>query len=98
MEHYSTPKPMKRIGDLFEKYRTRFKAPQASVEKVCVEVIVELTGYMVTVNQVSYTVSTRTISVSVPSLLKNELRFHQREILKELKNRLGKDGCPIVIL
>lgn len=98
MEHYSTPKPMKRIGDLFEKYRTRFKAPQASVEKVCVEVIVELTGYMITVKQVSYTVSTRTISVSVPSLLKTELKFHQTAILKELENRLGKDGCPLVIL
>jgi UDP-2,3-diacylglucosamine pyrophosphatase LpxH len=97
MEEYSVPRAMKRMGDLFEKYKTRFKAPQASVEKECIAVIKELTGFELTTTQVVYTVTTRTISLRVPSILKSELRFHQQAILAELENRLGKGGCPTVL-
>ncbi len=98
MEEYSTPRQMKRLGDLFEKYRSRLKAPQASVEKACVEVIYEVTGFELKVEQVSYTVSTRTISLQVPSILKSELRFHHKSILDKLDEKLGKEGSPKVIL
>lgn len=98
MDEYSTPKAMKRLGDYFERYKNRFKAPQASVEKECIEVIREVSGFVLTTNQVAYTVSTRTVSLRVPSIIKSELRFHQQAILQGLENRLGKDGCPKVIL
>lgn len=98
MEPYSTPKAMKRIGDLFDRYKKHFKAPQASVEKECAAVITELTGFIIEPTQVTYTVSTRTISLRVPSVLKSELRLQHPRILAELENRLGKDGCPKVIL
>lgn len=89
---------MKRVGDLFDRYTTRFKAPQASVEKECIAVIKQVTGFELTSSQVSYTVSTKTISLRVPSILKSELQFHHQVILQELENRLGKDGCPKVLL
>ena len=98
MENYSTPRKMKRIGDLFEKYRERFKAPQASVEKACIQVIKDITGFDVTIEQITYTVSTRTVSLQVPSILKSELRFHHTEILKKLEEKLGKDTAPKTIL
>jgi hypothetical protein len=98
MEEYSTPRAMKQLGDLFLKYKTHFKAPQASVEKECVAVIKEVSGFIITSDQVTYTVSTRTISLRVPSVFKSELRFHQQAILRELENRLGKDGCPKTLL
>lgn len=98
MEEYSTPRAMKQLGDLFLKYKTHFKAPQTSVEKECVAVIKEVSGFTITPDQVAYTVSTRTVSLRVPSVLKSELRFHQQAILRELENRLGKDGCPKVLL
>ncbi len=91
---YSTPRAMKRLGDLFEKYQNRFKAPQATVEKECLLVIEEVTGFALTANQVTYVVSTRTISLHVPSLLKTELKFHFPAILQKLEERLGKDGSP----
>jgi hypothetical protein len=90
MEGYSTPKKMKQISELFARYKDRIKAPQASVEKECVAVISEVTGLSVTVEQVTYTVSTKTLSLRVPSILKNELRLRQQDILCELKNRLGR--------
>lgn len=98
MEDYSVPKKMKQIGDLFERYRTRIKAPQASVEKVCVEVIKDVTGYTVTIKQVTYTVATRTLSIQVPSVLKTELKFHYATILQTLEKRLGTTTSPKVIL
>ena len=78
------PKQMKRVGDLFEKYRLKIKAPQASVEKACVEVVKEVTGFDIKPDQVTYTVSTETLSLQVPSVLKSELRFYNKEILKKL--------------
>jgi hypothetical protein len=97
MEEYSTPRAMKRVGDFFEKYKARLKAPQSTVERECVSVIKELTGFELKPSQVSYTFSTRTISIQAPSIIKTELRFKQQAILSELENRLGKDGCPVLI-
>lgn len=98
MQEYSTPKAMKRVGDLFEKYRVRLRPPQASVEKECIQVIKEVTGFDITAGQISYRVSTKTISLHVPSILKSELCFYHQAILRELANRLGKDNCPTLIL
>lgn len=98
MREYHTPKAMKSVGDLFEKYKTRFKAPQASVEKACAEAINEVTGFKVTQAQVTYTVATKTISLQVPSVLKSELKFHHAAIMERLERELGRDGCPKVIL
>jgi hypothetical protein len=98
MEQYSNPKKMKRVGDLFAKYRDKIKPPQASVEKVCVAVIKDVTGFEVTLEQVTYTVSTRTVSLQVPSVLKSELRFYQQQILEQLRTQLGGDSAPLTIL
>lgn len=98
MEPYSTPRATKQIGDLFTKYKTLLKAPQSTVEKECVSVIKEVTGFVVENKSVIYTVSTRTVSLQIPSMLKTELKFKQKEILSILENRLGKENCPKTIL
>jgi hypothetical protein len=98
MENYSTPKKMKKLGDLFGKYQTKFKAPQASVEKACIEAIFKATNYRLKEEMVVFTVSTKTISLNVPSILKSEIKFKHRDILKDLEMSLGKDVSPKVIL
>ncbi len=98
MDDYKPPSSMKAIGDLFERYRTHFKAPQGSVEKEVIEVIHSITGFRLEKKQVSYTVSTRTISLRVSSILKTEILFKKQEILNHLKNSLGKDNSPQTIL
>lgn len=94
MDDYKAPMAMKRLGDLFERYRTRIKAPQASVEKECVLVIKELTNFDLQVSQIEYTVSTKTISLRVPSILRTEILFKKEAILKQLSAHLGADSCP----
>ena len=97
IREYSTPMKMKPVGDMFAQYRSRFKAPQATVEVACVEVLAEVFDFPIKEEQVIYTVSTRTLSFQLPSLLKSELKFHHNTILQKLENRLGKDGSPRLI-
>jgi hypothetical protein len=98
MDNYSTPKKMKTVGDLFEKYRKNLKPPQASIEKECVRVITEVTGLDITNFKLTYTVATRTVSLQMPSIIKTEIQFHQQEILSRLQNDLGENSCPKVII
>lgn len=97
MDNYKAPLAMKRLGDLFERYRTRIKAPQASVEKECLLIIKELTQFDLELSQVEYTVSTRTLSLRVPSVLRTEILLKKPEILERFKSHLGADSCPTYI-
>jgi len=97
MDNYKPPMQMKKLGDLFERYKTRFKAPQASVEKECIIIIKELTRLDLQLSHVEYVVSTRTLSLRVPSILRTEILFKKTEILDTLKAHLGADNCPTYI-
>jgi hypothetical protein len=98
MQEYSAPKKMKRVGDLFERYKKHFVAPQATVEKACSKAIKEVCGFDVSADTISYTVSTNTIALQVPSVLKSEIKFHHTEILSRLQQELGEKGSPKIIL
>ena len=89
---------MKRVGDLFKKYQLHFKPPQATVEKAFVEAVLKVAGFKIDKKSVSYTVSTKTIGLNVPSILKSELRFKHEDILKELRQVLGDKEAPTTIL
>lgn len=86
------------LGNLLARYRAILKPPQASVEKECLVVIKDVTGIELRSHQVSYTVSTRTLVLKTPSLLRSELMLHRQAILLELKKRLGEKGSPDTIL
>lgn len=86
------------IGNLLLRYKKHLKPPQASVEKECVEVIKEITNFLLKDNQVKYTVSSRTVHLQIPSLLKSELKAQYPNILLALKNRLGAAHSPTTIL
>jgi hypothetical protein len=77
-----------KIGSLFEKYQKTLKPPQKTIEKACREVIFELTNITLTPEQVRYTVSTKTIYIQAPSILKNELKLRSQEILEALQKQL----------
>ncbi len=97
MRNYKPPAAMKQIGDLFEKYRIKFKAPQGSVENEAIVVIETCTGFLLKKEQVVYTVSTKTLSLQIPSILKSEIFFKREQILSELQKNLGSDHTPQVL-
>ena len=98
MDNYLVPRKMKKLGDLFEKYKKTIKAPQGSVKKECVRVIKEVSGFDVDLEQMDYKVGTRTLYLSIPSILKNELKFHYEKILLQLREDLGEDVAPKFII
>ncbi len=86
------------VKDLFEKYRKTLQAPQKTVELEAIRVIGEITNLKLKEEQVSYTVSTRVLSVNAPSLIKQELKIKHNSIIDELKKRLGVKNSPQTIL
>lgn len=86
------------LGNLLLKYKALLKPPQASVEKECIKVIQEVTRIELLPHQVSYTVSTRTLNIKAPSLLRSELMLHREAILGGLKRQLGEKSAPTTLL
>lgn len=85
---------IKKLSGLFEKYKHTLKAPQGSVIKEFCEVVTDVTGISVPTTKVSYTPSTRVITLTVGGPLKSELLLHKREILTHLQGRLGVTSAP----
>lgn len=86
------------IGSLFEKYKKILRAPQASVVNEMVVIIHEVTNITLTPKQLSFTVSSRTLTVHAPSIVRQEVKFHEQTILKHAVAKLGTKNAPHVIL
>lgn len=86
------------LNILLERYRKKIKPPQSSIEKECLAVIHELTPLKLSQEQISYTVSTKTVYINAPSVLKSELQFYQTDIIRALRKRLGEQSAPLSIL
>lgn len=82
------------IGDLFSRYKKRLKPPQFSIEKTTHKVIEEVTPLKIPLEKIKYTVSTKTLAINVPSIVKSELSFYKKDILKALENELGINNSP----
>ncbi len=85
------------IKDLFSKYKNILIPPQKTVEMETIRVIGECTGLSIKENQITYTVSTRTVNLQVSGMIKQEIKIKSREILKELNKRLEKKNSPLYI-
>lgn len=94
---------MKRRGELthvttlFERYKKLLKPPQQTVQNVMSEVIFDITGHKIPATAIQYTVSTKTISLKISSLLKQEILMYCSELLLHAKGRLGEDNAPKII-
>ena len=89
---------MKHVGSLFENFQKRFVPPQASVEKRVAEIICEITPLIITAEQVTYAVTSRTVSLKIPSILKSELQHQKTAILDRLVSEMGVKNAPKNIL
>lgn len=89
---------VKRVGDLFAKYKNTLVAPQKTVVLAFTEVVFEVLGIAVDAKVVRYTPHTQTLSIQVSGPLKSEIALHRDEILAHLKGRLGERNAPKTIL
>ena len=86
-----------KVADLFGKYKQILRAPESSVIKEVIEVITDLTGVTLSAKYIKYAVHSKTISITAPAILKQEIKLHQEEILIHLKARLGEKNVPKII-
>lgn len=89
---------IKKVSDLFLKYKERLIAPESSVTNAFVEVVEDLMGVKVSVDRVKYTPSSRTLSLNLPATLKSEIKLNEKEIISHLKGRIGVKNAPKTIL
>lgn len=88
------PRKSKKINELFSVYKNRLIPPQSSVENEVLIVIKEILGFRLRKNEVEYRVVSRTLSIKASSIIKQEIKIKENEVLFELKNRLGERSCP----
>lgn len=89
---------VKKVGDLFEKYRRRLIAPEGSVIDAFIEVVEDLLSVKIKKSKVRYTPSSKTLSLVGPGALRSEIKLHEKEIIEHLKGRLGEKNAPRTIL
>lgn len=86
------------ISNLFKKYTQTLKAPQGTVITQFIESVECVLHIPIKKEQCSYNVSTKTISLHTPGMVKTEILLHKEEILTALKHTLGEKSAPQNIL
>lgn len=83
-----------KVSGLFEKYKKTLIAPQSSVVTVFTEVVSDVCKINLKKNQVTYSVTSKTITLQTPSIIKHEILRVQQEVLDHCRGRLGDKSCP----
>jgi hypothetical protein len=86
------------VKDLFAKYRSTLIAPQKTVELEMIRAVGEVCNFTLKEEQVVYTVSTKTISLRVPAVLRQEIKLREKDLLKVLAGALGKKNAPLHVI
>lgn len=83
---------------MFEKYKNTFKPPQSSVEKEFIVVVRQVVGVSINIDQVTYSPSSRTISLHLPSVLKSEIVRKKADVISTLSSSLGASNAPTEVI
>ena len=89
---------IKKVGDLFEKYKRVLRAPQGIVTDAFIEVVSDLVGIEIPKDRISYSVHNKTLTMRISGPLKTEILLKKKEILLHMKGRLGEKSVPKVFL
>ena len=85
---------IKKLSDLFAKYKVTLKAPQASVVEAFIEVVEDVTSIKLSTEQVEYRTHNRLVVLKCPGTIRSEIMLVKNEVLLHLKGRLGEKSAP----
>lgn len=88
----------KKISALFDVYRKRLKAPQASVVHALCEVVQDLLGITLEEQRVEHDPRTRITRLNIRGAQKSEILLHKEEILTHIKGRVGSQNAPTTLI
>ena len=86
---------MKILANLLERY-AHIQAPDATLKKAFVRAVEECIDVSITIKDVS--ISGKIIKINAPSVVKNEIRFNQQDILKNISAEVGDKNAITAIL
>ncbi len=89
---------IKKLSSLFDTYRKKLIAPQASVIDAFVEVVEDLFSFKLPRQSVRYSPATKTLSMTGGGPRKTEIKLREGEVLLHLSGRLGKHNSPVKIV
>lgn len=89
---------IKKVGDLFDKYKQILKAPQGVVIGAFIEVVSDLVGIEIPKEHISYSVHSKTLTMRISGPLKTEILLKKKEILTHMKGRIGEQSVPKIFL
>lgn len=90
---------IRRVSDLFEKYRKTLIAPERTIVSAFVEVVEDVLGFTIDAKRIKYAPHTRTLSLStLPAAQKSEIQLRKEELLAHMKGRLGEKNAPQTII
>ena len=87
-----------KLSDLFKKYTDILNAPQGTVVSAFIEVIFEVLGVRIEKEDCTYSVSSKTLSLRVPGMIKTEIKLQKKLILQKIAERIGEKSAPKEIL
>lgn len=82
------------IKNLFDVYKKKLRAPQKTVVKTFQEVVGDLLHTEIKTESCEYSVSEKTLRLTVSGPLKTEILIRKPEILLHMKGRLGEKSAP----
>ncbi|OGG85579.1 hypothetical protein A2392_02280 [Candidatus Kaiserbacteria bacterium RIFOXYB1_FULL_46_14] len=85
---------LKKLSSLFDKYRERLVAPEASVVDAFVEVVADLFDLKISREKIRYNPTTKTLSIVGLGVLRSEIKKREQEVFDHLKGRLGEKSVP----
>ena len=89
---------IKKLSSLFDKYKLRLVAPEASVINAFIEVVRDLLGIELAKGKIRYSPTSKTLSTTLAGPLRSEIKLREGEIIAHLKGRLGEKNAPKTIL
>ncbi len=87
-----------KIGDLFDVYRKRLRAPEGSVTSAVIEVVEDVIGIPLDKKSLAYSPQTKILTIKASGMVKTEILLRKEERLTHLKGRLGPKNAPTTIL
>ena len=87
-----------KVSSLFKKYTDVLKAPQGTVTQAFIDVVFDVLGVRIEKEHCTYSVSSKTLSIRVPGMIKSEITLQKKLILAKMEDKLGKKSVPKEIL
>lgn len=86
---------MKIVSNLLERY-AHIQAPDKTLKKAFVKAVYDIIE--ITIDVKDLRISKKTVKVNAPSVIKNEIRFNQQDILKHINAEVGDKNALTAIL